>query len=318
MQQIKKHSIKFHTIESEYHNQNAAEGVIREVRRRWFRLKILTNIPNRLWDYGLQWVCDLMQRTVNSRFDTKNRTPYEIVLGDTPDISEYMDFAFYSYIWFKEQAGLGDRILARFLGVSHKIGNSMCYFVLKSNGNVLSRSTVQPILFDELKTSTFLSQSKKYDEELQVILNNPNYIITDNSPPSYSEIQQDEDFLTEYRTALEENEVVKNNYTPDIDDPYINAEIALPRIGYENPQLAHVTKRLKNNDGNPVGIASSNPILDTRNYIVEFLDGHEEALQANLISEYMFSQINEEGHRQLLLDEIINHRNNPEKNDEVY
>ena len=103
--------------------------------------------------------------------------------------------------------------------------------------------------------------------------------------------------MTEYRTALEENEVVKNNYTPDIDDPYINAEIALPRIGYENPQLAHVTKRLKNNDGNPVGIASSNPILDTRNYIVEFLDGHEEALQANLISEYMFSQINEEGHR---------------------
>ena len=39
-----------------------------------------------------------MQRTVNSRFNTIDRTPYEIVLGDTPDISEYMDFAFYSYI----------------------------------------------------------------------------------------------------------------------------------------------------------------------------------------------------------------------------
>ena len=62
MKQIKKHSIKYHTIESEYHDQNAAEGVIREVRRRWFRLKILTNTPNRLWDYGLQWVCDLIQR----------------------------------------------------------------------------------------------------------------------------------------------------------------------------------------------------------------------------------------------------------------
>ena len=114
MKQIKKHSIKFHTIESEYHDQNAVEGVIREVRRRWFRLKNLNNTPNRLWDYGLQWVCDLMQRTVNLRFDTKNRTPYVIVLGDTPEISEYMDFAFYSYIWFKEQSGLGDRILAQF------------------------------------------------------------------------------------------------------------------------------------------------------------------------------------------------------------
>ena len=57
MKQIKKHSIKYHTIASEYRDQNAVEGVIREVRRRWFRLKILTNIPNRLWDYGLQWVC---------------------------------------------------------------------------------------------------------------------------------------------------------------------------------------------------------------------------------------------------------------------
>ena len=65
----------------------------------------------------------------------------------------------------------------------HKIGNSMCYFVLNSNGNMLSRSTVQSIIFDELKTNPFLSQSKTYDEELQVILNNPNYIITDNPPP---------------------------------------------------------------------------------------------------------------------------------------
>ena len=77
----------------------------------------------------------------------------------------------------------------------------------------------------------------------------------------------------------------------------INAEIALPRIGFDNPQLAHVTKRRKTNSHIPVGTANSNPILDTRNYIVELLDGHEEVLQANLISEYMFSQINEEGHK---------------------
>ena len=34
------------------------------------------------------------------------------------------------------------------------------------------------------------------------------------------------------------------------------------------------------------------------------MDGHEE-----LIAEYMFSNVNKEGHRQLLLDEIIDHRN---------
>ena len=70
---------------------------------------------------------------------------------------------------------------------------------------------------------------------------------------------------------------------------------------------------MKNNEGLPVGTTHENPILDTRNYIVEFLDGREEALQGNLITEYLFSDINKEGHRQLLLYKMIHHRNTPSK-----
>ena len=55
-------------------------------------------------------------------------------------------------VTFKENAGLGDSILAKFLEVSHKIGNSICYFVLKADGKVLSRSIVQPIFKEELHT----------------------------------------------------------------------------------------------------------------------------------------------------------------------
>ena len=54
IKQIKKHSIKCHTIEPDFHNQNAAEGVIRDVRRKRYRLKVFTNIPNRLWGYELE------------------------------------------------------------------------------------------------------------------------------------------------------------------------------------------------------------------------------------------------------------------------
>ena len=59
---------------------------------------------------------------------------------------------------------------------------------------------------------------------------------------------------------------------------------------------------MKHNEGLPVGSTHGNPILDTMNYIVEFLDCREEALQGNLITEYLFSDVNEDGHRQLLLD----------------
>ena len=62
-----------------------------------------------------------------------------------------------------------------------------------------------------------------------------------------------------------------------------------------------------------MGTSHENPILDSRNYIVEFMDGHEVPLKAHLIAEYMYSNVNEEGHRQLLLDEIIDHRNIPSK-----
>ena len=57
-----------------------------------------------------------------------------------------------------------------------------------------------------------------------------------------------------------------------------------------------------------MGVANNNPILDTREYVVEFMDGHEETMTANLIAEHLFSQIDDDGNRQVLLDEIIDHR----------
>ena len=34
------------------------------------------------------------------------RTLLEILTGETPDISEYLDFGLYDRVWFKENAGL--------------------------------------------------------------------------------------------------------------------------------------------------------------------------------------------------------------------
>ncbi|KAI2508005.1 Reverse transcriptase (RNA-dependent DNA polymerase) [Fragilaria crotonensis] len=38
------------------------------------------------------------------------------------------------------------------------------------------------------------------------------------------------------------------------------------------------------------------------------MDGHSEALAANLIAQHLYSQIDEEGNRHMLLDDIIDHR----------
>lgn len=39
-----------------------------------------------------------MQSTLNSVFDLEERTPVEEVTGETPDISEYLDFKFFDRV----------------------------------------------------------------------------------------------------------------------------------------------------------------------------------------------------------------------------
>ena len=60
-------------------------------------------------------------------------------------------------------------------------------------------------------------------------------------------------------------------------------------------QYASAIKCKKDQEGNPVGIANNNPILDTCEYIIEFMDRHEETMTANLIAEYLFSQVDDDG-----------------------
>ena len=60
-----------------------------------------------------------------------------------------------------------------------------------------------------------------------------------------------------------------DKFTPDSYDNYKNMELALDQ-GWEQPKYARVKKRLKDNQGRPIGIESDNPIIDTRMYEVEY------------------------------------------------
>ena len=78
---------------------------------------------------------------------------------------------------------------------------------------------------------------------------------------------------------------------------------------------AIVKQRKIDDDGNPIKSESTNPLVDTRDYDIELIDGTTETLTANIIAENLLVQVDEEGHRQLLLDEIIDYRRN---NDAVH
>ena len=56
-----------------------------------------------------------------------------------------------------------------------------------------------------------------------------------------------------------------------------------------NKIIAKLIKRVKGNDGIPVGTRHNNPSLDTSEYTVEMSDGSSQELTANIISESMFT-----------------------------
>jgi hypothetical protein len=62
MKTCRKHDMRVTRTEAEQSNQNPAEGVIREVRRKWFRIMIRKRVPRKLWDYGARWTAQVMQR----------------------------------------------------------------------------------------------------------------------------------------------------------------------------------------------------------------------------------------------------------------
>ena len=63
--------------------------------------------------------------------------------GETPDISEYLDFGLYKHVSYKENSGLGMMAIGRWLGVSHRVGRLMAYWTLTQKGTVISRTIVQ-------------------------------------------------------------------------------------------------------------------------------------------------------------------------------
>ena len=313
MGQVRKHGIDYHIAEPDFHNQNPVEGCIRELRRKWYRIMVQKRVPEQFWDYGLRWVSETSNLTYTTAGCLSNGTiPLTEVTGETPDISEYLDFAFYDKVWYKDNAGLSPEEPGRWLGVSSRTGRLMCYHVLTQRRTVVSRSTVTRVTNLEQQTARVIDTFNKFDAAIALKLKSPvrGYEGDKPNPEDWADlIDSDEDFRDEFNAIYSSDSVKEaDDFTPDVlNDTYLGMELALPRDG-EGPEFARVTKRLRDKDGLPIGTADDNPIMDTRLYEVEYLDGYKASLAANAIAENLFAQIDEEGNRFVTLDSIISHR----------
>ena len=167
MKNICRCQIRHHVSSPWRPNKNPAEGSIRELRKRLYRLMMKKKITSRLWDFSLSWVCETCNVTVSSSRYANDRLPIEIITGDTPYITELLDFAPYNWVAFKSNAGVGSPELAWWLGVLHRIGPLMSFWVLPISGIPLSATTVQGLTCAEQQNDKWQARMIEFDATIE-------------------------------------------------------------------------------------------------------------------------------------------------------
>ena len=293
--------------------QNRAEAAVREIKRGIKRATIRARSPKRLWDFCGEWVSAIRRLTALDIPSLQGRVPAEIIEGNTPDISEYAQFDWYQLVWYVDPAVQfpnDARKLGRWIGVAHDVGSPMTFWVLPQTCRVLARSTVTSLTEDEL--SDPVVKARIVDLDLSIKAKMGDSLKDDEIDEDLVDLiphVPDDIFLPDPEIDPAESEAAMpeaDEYTPEGYDEYLTAEVLLPNMG--TMSKAKVTGRKRDADGNPLGRRNANPILDTREYEVEFPDGATDVFTANLIAENLYSQVDDEGNSYSIMSEIIDHK----------
>ena len=187
----------------------------------------------------------------------------------------------------------------------------MSYWVLSKYGKVISCTTVQRLTEMEQQTGPWKERMKAYNDDIETRIEQVSNIeLNVNDVPQWNRLATDEydaDFIEEYKKKISDDSI-KDADTLNAQDEYVNMELGIPRGSDGELEYINVKKRALDIDGIPIGRANKNPILDTRAYEVEHKDGTIEVISANTIAECILSQVDEEGHKELLFEKIVDHR----------
>ena len=295
--------------------QNRAETEIREVKRLAGRWMVRTRSPRRLWDHCLELASLVRSHTAHAMYKLDGEVPETIMMGQTADISFICEFGWYDWVYYNEaQAQFPDDkvCLGKYIGPTDpEVGSVLTAKILKSNGEVIRRNTFRHLTQEELDSDEnkrerhlfHLSVSKRLGEPVPHDELEQQFGISAVTP-EYDAYEDDEAKPTVIPDV--EEFVGTSDYDPEGYNGYISAQVLLPKG--DEFRVGTVVRRRNDDNGNPIGRSNENPILDTREYEVEFGDGDVLEYSANVIAENLYSQVDAEGQRYVLLDSIIDHR----------
>jgi hypothetical protein len=103
---------------------------------------VMKGVHGKLWDFGC--MCQSMSRVASGQ---DGRTGIERIAGETPNISEWLDFDIYDLVWIWDNLNAeANPRLARWMGLLIAlVASDLCCWVMNGEGNVLARTMVQHV-----------------------------------------------------------------------------------------------------------------------------------------------------------------------------
>ena len=306
-------------VEAYTKNMAQAETVIREVKKGHRRQMIATRTPECLWDLSVVYAAHVHTFTYHNIPMLKGEVPHTVMTGDTADISHLCEFGWYQWVWYidPEDVNMERKQLGHYCGPSFDVGDAMCSYILKANGQLIHRSSVIPLTLAEENSPAVDQRKREYEETLKLKLKDRFEPLSEAGAAdetleaiTYEPIFDDDDM----GIILDEADAMDH----EAFDKYISAKVQLSRG--DQVELGTVKRRKRDQDGKLIGTYNDNPFASTALYEVEFANGDTEAFYANQIAENIYATVDDHGYTVDLIDEIIDHKsdNTALKGDDGY
>ena len=95
----------------------------------------------------------ICSHTTQTTYEVQDEVPETIMIGQTADISKICEYDWYEWVMFLDNVtsySEDRRTLGRYLGPEIDVGSSLCYKILKADGNISYRTTVRSLTLEEL------------------------------------------------------------------------------------------------------------------------------------------------------------------------
>jgi hypothetical protein len=144
---LRKHQVKEEHSEAFLQFQNPVERWIGFIKRSVFKILQHSKAPPDEWLECAQYVIACHNKT--ARKSLHWRTPLEMLKGDTPDVSELMDFEFYQKVFYVADPGataFPEPKLheANYLGPAYNHGSVLCHWIRLPDGSKIAKSLLRP------------------------------------------------------------------------------------------------------------------------------------------------------------------------------